>query len=339
MFDYRQEMKLAPYVTWTQIEDRVYICGGTRETSFDIEESKPPIATLQWLRSRAGGAMWGEICQELSRNCKDNKLETVGLDYLANPYLYIFDRDFKDRYDRPKLYYNYMGANPAVVQSRLQSSSVIILGCGGVGSIVAAGLAGSGIGHIHLIDDDVVELSNLSRQILYTEADLGKSKCAVLARRLRNINSEITVTMQRTAFVVDDVTLAHFAGADLIMLSADSSAELIGQVIRAAAKTGAAVIQAGYVNDIPICGPLVEVETSNNWQRFFSALNEDEGDGISEWAYQAPSHAWTNFVCAGLVIDDVVAYLGRFKSPISLDCRVGLYKDDLKFNLQRAWYV
>ena len=78
MFDYRQEMKLAPYVTWTQIEDRVYICGGTRETSFDIEESKPLIATLQWLRSRAGGAMWGEICQELSRNCKDNKLETVG---------------------------------------------------------------------------------------------------------------------------------------------------------------------------------------------------------------------------------------------------------------------
>ncbi|MDE6795521.1 MAG: HesA/MoeB/ThiF family protein [Muribaculaceae bacterium] len=69
-------------------------------------------------------------------------------------------------------------------QKRLASSSVLIVGLGGLGSIVASYLNGAGIGRIGLVDNDKVSLSNLHRQILYTEAQVGLSKATCAAEFL-----------------------------------------------------------------------------------------------------------------------------------------------------------
>jgi len=79
-------------------------------------------------------------------------------------------------------------------QEKLLSSSVLICGCGGLGSPVALYLAAMGIGHIGLVDSDEVAWSNLNRQLLYTPADLGKSKVACAAERLRQFNPDIEIT-------------------------------------------------------------------------------------------------------------------------------------------------
>ena len=63
----------------------------------------------------------------------------------------------------------------------------MILGCGGLGSWVAAGLACVGVGRLTLVDDDVVELSNLNRQLLFTEADIGRAKVAAAAGALARV--------------------------------------------------------------------------------------------------------------------------------------------------------
>lgn len=76
-------------------------------------------------------------------------------------------------------------------QKRLSSSSVLIVGCGALGSPVAMYLAGAGIGKIILADFDTVELSNLHRQVFYREEDLGKPKVQCLARNITLLNSEI----------------------------------------------------------------------------------------------------------------------------------------------------
>ena len=78
-------------------------------------------------------------------------------------------------------------------QQRLLDARVLILGAGGLGCPLALYLASSGVGHITIVDDDVVELSNLQRQILYTEADIGRLKAEVVRERLALLNPEVTV--------------------------------------------------------------------------------------------------------------------------------------------------
>ena len=67
-----------------------------------------------------------------------------------------------------------------VGQQKLQDASVLVVGCGGLGSPIAVYLAASGIGKIHLVDFDTVAISNLHRQVFYTLEDVDKPKAAVL---------------------------------------------------------------------------------------------------------------------------------------------------------------
>ena len=85
-------------------------------------------------------------------------------------------------------------------QEALGAASVLIVGCGGLGALAAQYLVGAGLGHVVLVDPDRIELSNLPRQIAYTEADVGRFKAEVLAERLQRMNSEVTVTHHSLAF-------------------------------------------------------------------------------------------------------------------------------------------
>ncbi len=78
-------------------------------------------------------------------------------------------------------------------QEKLKLSNVLIVGCGGIGCTSAELLARAGVGKITLIDADTIEISNLQRQMAFTEADLGFYKAEVLAKRLASINPYIQV--------------------------------------------------------------------------------------------------------------------------------------------------
>ncbi len=78
-------------------------------------------------------------------------------------------------------------------QRRLASASVLVIGAGGLGSPVLSYLAASGIGHLGICEFDTVNATNLQRQILYLEADLGHPKVERAAQHLRNLNSSVTV--------------------------------------------------------------------------------------------------------------------------------------------------
>jgi molybdopterin/thiamine biosynthesis adenylyltransferase/rhodanese-related sulfurtransferase len=70
-------------------------------------------------------------------------------------------------------------------QQKLQNAAVLVVGCGGLGSPVAVYLAASGIGKIHLVDFDIVDVSNLHRQVFYSLDDVGKSKALVLSQFIK----------------------------------------------------------------------------------------------------------------------------------------------------------
>ncbi|MDR2561414.1 MAG: ThiF family adenylyltransferase [Holophagales bacterium] len=103
----------------------------------------------------------------------------------------------------------------------LRSASVAIVGLGATGGAIAAWLARAGVGHMTLIDRDLVDLTNLQRQILYSEADIGKPKALAARDALHGANSEIDISP-----LVTDLTsgnaLAALSGYDLIMDGTDN---------------------------------------------------------------------------------------------------------------------
>ena len=78
-------------------------------------------------------------------------------------------------------------------QKKIYDSSICIVGCGGLGTSAAQYLSMSGIGRLVLIDHDSIILSNLNRQTLFTEKDIGASKCKILSEKIKNINKSITI--------------------------------------------------------------------------------------------------------------------------------------------------
>src|SRR5438445_10821111 len=82
-------------------------------------------------------------------------------------------------------------------QSKISHSSIDIVGAGAVGTPVGVGCAFLGIGTINLYDHDSVEESNLNRQFLYTEEEIGKQKVQLLDRRLRQINHHLETKASR----------------------------------------------------------------------------------------------------------------------------------------------
>lgn len=106
-------------------------------------------------------------------------------------------------------------------QAALTASHVLIIGLGGLGCPAAQYLAGAGIGQLSLIDCDVVELSNLHRQGLYTEADIGRRKVDAAAQRLRAINADIAVSAQHSK-LTESVLQAATDEADVVLDCTDN---------------------------------------------------------------------------------------------------------------------
>ncbi len=106
-------------------------------------------------------------------------------------------------------------------QKKLTASRVLIVGLGGLGCQVAAQLTGAGVGSLNLIDYDLVDLSNLHRQVLFREADIGEAKVLVAERELIAINSNTKVSATHARLNTNN-TSKLIKGIDLVIDAADN---------------------------------------------------------------------------------------------------------------------
>ncbi|UNX55191.1 ThiF family adenylyltransferase [Georgenia sp. TF02-10] len=106
-------------------------------------------------------------------------------------------------------------------QRRLLAARVLVLGAGGLGSPALLYLAAAGVGHLGIVDDDVVDPSNLQRQVIHTMADVGRPKVDSAAERVAALNPDVAVTRHRLRL---DAANAHelLAGYDVVLDGTDN---------------------------------------------------------------------------------------------------------------------
>jgi molybdopterin/thiamine biosynthesis adenylyltransferase/rhodanese-related sulfurtransferase len=107
-------------------------------------------------------------------------------------------------------------------QQRLLDAQVLLIGAGGLGSPAALYLAAAGVGRLGIVDDDVVDESNLQRQVLHSTAELGESKVESAARRLQGLNADVEVVPYGERLTADNVDGILRDGWEVVVDGADN---------------------------------------------------------------------------------------------------------------------
>ena len=116
---------------------------------------------------------------------------------------------------------------------KLETSRVILFGVGGVGGYVAEALVRSGVGHIALVDKDVVSESNINRQIIATTKTIGRAKTEVMQERIADINPEAVVEVYNCFYLPDTAEQFDFTKYDYVVDAVDNITAKIELVLRA----------------------------------------------------------------------------------------------------------
>ncbi|MFT6850333.1 MAG: molybdopterin/thiamine biosynthesis adenylyltransferase/rhodanese-related sulfurtransferase [Sphingobacteriales bacterium] len=106
-------------------------------------------------------------------------------------------------------------------QEKLLAAKVLVIGAGGLGSPVLSYLAAAGVGNITIVDGDVVDLSNLQRQVIFSEADLGINKAIAAKQKLEKLNPSINIQAIEKYFSIENA-LELTSKADVVIDGSDN---------------------------------------------------------------------------------------------------------------------
>ena len=106
--------------------------------------------------------------------------------------------------------------------AKLADASVIVIGIGGVGSYVVEGLARAGVGRLTLVDNDVIDVTNINRQLPALHSTVGKSKAEVMASRVRDINPQCEINAVECFFMPDTAGDFDFSEYDYVIDAIDN---------------------------------------------------------------------------------------------------------------------
>jgi bacteriocin biosynthesis cyclodehydratase domain-containing protein len=188
-------------------------------------------------------------------DAKLSALDAVGVLLVESVPAGTLDGGDAERFARQLPYLGETG-DAVAAQRRLRAATVVVLGCGGLGTWALAGLASAGVGGFVLVDDDHVDLSNLNRQILYAEADVGAAKVDRAGAWLAAFDPAIRVRTERRRVTAVGDLRDVVAGADALVQAADwPPYELARWVDAACREAGVPWIAAGQVPPLLKVGP------------------------------------------------------------------------------------
>lgn len=157
----------------------------------------------------------------------------------------------------------------AAAMKRLADAHVLVVGVGGVGSWCAEALVRTGLGHLTLMDDDVVAESNVNRQCPATSRTLGQPKVEAMAARLREINPTCDITVRNERFT--SAVHLHLAPPPSLVIDAIDSVDCKAELILAATEAG-----------IPLVSSMGAALRTDPTKVTISRFEKVEGDGLAK---------------------------------------------------------
>lgn len=186
-----------------------------------------------------------------------------------------------ERYERQLPYVGIDG------QRRLMEATVALIGVGALGTWTAQALACAGIGRLVLVDDDLVELGNLNRQVLFRHADVGRPKVEAAAEALRAFDPDLDVVCRQRRIAGADDAAAVSEGADLVVATADDPPFAIDRwVNEATLRLGIPHVSASLLPPFVRLGPLVRPGVTGCFECRHHAARREFADHDALVAYR-----------------------------------------------------
>lgn len=200
-------------------------------------------------------------------------------------------------------------------QAALAERHVVLVGLGGIGSPALQYLAGAGIGRLTLIDDGAVELTNLQRQTIYTERDLGHGKTVAARRWLMNFDAAIAVEIDDRR-VERGNAAALFAAADLVLDGTDTFATRLA-VSDACVATGVPLLSAAVGRFQGQVGAFRGHLPDEPCYRCFvgDAFDAEDCDSCAEDGMLGAMAGWVGTLAAMQAIKCLIESLGTLNGP------------------------
>jgi len=232
-----------------------------------------------------------------------------------------------------ELYLDLLFQNSKEITERIHEYTFVIVGCGGIGNFVSFALNTFTPKEIILVDGDKIERSNLNRQFIFDEYDIGKYKSDILKQRLNDKNSNSIISSYAeygNVSNLEKIFSKQENSKTIIILSGDSYTAL-SSTTRVCVDLKIPFLNVGYLNDISCIGPfyipglsscpfchntLVSKDTNSLAKEKVTQINKDN---------TAPSSFINNALASSMCILDILNYLsGDMKSMLSFNTRLGL---------------
>ncbi|MBV5192299.1 ThiF family adenylyltransferase [Staphylococcus chromogenes] len=260
---------------------------------------------------------------------KKHDISESELDMLINQLIeskiIVPERTWKhNRYARHNLYFDMLGIDASKSQKILKNKKVGLVGMGGIGTNIAMNLVGAGIGTLVISDGDKIEESNLTRQFLYNEKQIGEYKVDSAIENLKKLNSTVQVFSVKKQAYGKEFFDQYFKDCDFVLLSADSPFQIHEWINDSAVENGFAYSNAGYIEGYGVVGPLVNpgvtacyncYKDTGDLYEFSNSENELEKEINSN--YQAASYGPLNSLVASMQSNEIIRYLLNMETKTS----------------------
>jgi len=209
-------------------------------------------------------------------------------------------------------------------QEKLKKSKCIIMGAGALGSVAAVNLAQAGIGTIIIVDMDTIEFSNLNRQLLFQEEDVGKFKADIAKEKLVKINSEIKIEsiVAKVQEIKSEILKPEFSGQKVILMDALDNFEGRRWINALAVNTNTPLVSGGMyaflgnvqniiVKELPCleCQPLIseqELQKACTPPGEYRNVEKEEIDIVDETDDFFPALGSVSSVIGGFMAQEVL---------------------------------
>lgn len=209
----------------------------------------------------------------LNHEYKNKRLDSARITLIKNNIIYYKDKNYSiSDYMQKNIEYFASFSNPFDIKKKLNEKRVLIIGCGGIGALVANNLSSSGVKNLIILDFDKVENSNLNRQYTYSKNDIGKLKVDALSHFLEDrydeLNLEKIIAKIRNKNDIYSIFSRYLP--DLIVFSADYPIGIIYDAYTIGKQLGLYVVSGGVGLKYGYFGPL----TNNGIDEIYDIKNK-----------------------------------------------------------------